>query len=1679
MQDADTTAPEALSQVRSLHDRGLYRQALAAGESAWGPLRGWRDPEACLLGARLAYQLGLPRTQAAILMATWRRHPSRADVRHAAVRGLLNHRGPWAAWQAWERIGPVLTEDPALQAEWMALRAIIFGAYRDWERADDMLREAIAVSPDPRDFDLERCWLLQSQDRYDEALSVILPAAGEAGIRQRVSMQRAAGLLEISGRADEAITLLHDGLQRFESVDLGMQLHGLLVDRDRHAESDACLSRVEAWLPGDDTWLGESVRAARFQSLYQRGDLAAARRVLEGARSRYFRQVRDNLDSAGEDATARLLDVPFIRQHRMTCAPATFAAICRFHGDPVDHLAVAAAICYDGTPALAERQWAESRGWAVREFELNLDDIRLLVDAGCPVGLVTVEPGSAHMQAIIGYDTRRGIYLLRDPFMPRVQELLIEGAHEAYASSGPRCMVFVPAARADWLRSLPLRHAALYDQYYALQAALDRHDRDAAVAALSRLAADAPAHRLTWWARRGLAAYDNDVHANLAAVDALLASYPEDLNLLVSRARLLAELGKTRDRLQFLRDCRERGIDHSYLLQELADGLAQDHREATATGRLLALILRRNPMSASALWTLAGQRWESGDRAGACELYRLCLCLEDKTEGYADSYFKASRFLRRTDEALAMLRRRVLHLGDRAPYAHITLARALDLLGETAAARDTLEEALQRHPRDAWLLAEAVDMLLATGEDRRAERLLAEHGTALAPVMRLQKMAAIAGFRGDAARQLSLYAEVLVAQPLHPGAIVATATILSSTRSPEAAIAFLEGHLEANPFNTWLMREKLDHVRELPVLARMPHLQAMLQRHPDDPNLLEAQAAVLAAQGDHEGAVAQLRKAIGVDPDEAWLHRSLGSALAAAGRVEDARDAYRTAISLSVDTAGVFEALLATWPGFEGRRDALAFIHGELMAQVSFGNGILEFQELARRYLEDARVQAFLEEAVRLRPDLWQSWAGLTRFRLEINNARRALDCANDMVARFPLLPRVYLERAAVHRVLGDLQAAIDDLRQSVAINPRFADAVTRLIDALEAIGDAAGAMDELDRALLRLPRHVPLHGYRAEALWRRGDRAAAIDGVEAALRWWPQYGWAWSSLVSWCQAVGEPARPLRVARELADLHPDNGELWKRLAEVTSDPAERAGHLERAIACDPRNSDFLLARCRLMAERGDIAGARARIAQRFADAEKPSEIRGFEAILTQRTGRRDEAIQAMESVVASDPAYYPGWNLLSQWYVEAGRREDALRAVRQCVQLYPQSPSALVAAAELFLAQMGDDKELAREAREYLERALRQQHSDSYIFLTLVDLYFDNEDLAAIRVLFDRGWVDVRDPYVRAREARLLLGEKRLKEALASYDALLDTMPDNDWLLFVPYGWFVAAGEGDVVRARIGLRVERADSALPLARLWMRSLVDAHQDRLDPFVRAVRKAEAVAVPAFWEEGVAWLYRQRGERAVHANALQFGMGNALDRRPRIWPALVYAAIDAENFNELRRLSRFAPADAPARALYFCAVAWRESGNHAEASRLVAQACTRPPDDSRDNLRLWLLVDGLCASERKPFDDAVYASIDLRELPPVEKMLYDMVSVMQALPDDTGGLDLKATALAFRRAMAAHGEMARHPLGRRIRRLFAQALARRDRAPSWRWPLRWLGWHWALLPQRPAQSAVPLR
>ena len=178
-----------------------------------------------------------------------------------------------------------------------------------------------------------------------------------------------------------------------------------------------------------------------------------------------------------------LLPVPFIRQHHLTCVPATLAAISSYWSVPADHLGIAEEICYDGTPSHSTRRWAENNGWLVREFTVTWESAQALLDRGIPIAVATVEPTNAHMQAIVGYDMIRGTLLVRDPYNRQLSEFLVDQFFERYRFCGPRGLAMVPTDRADRLSACVLPEAEFYDQLYAIQDHLVANRRAAAATA--------------------------------------------------------------------------------------------------------------------------------------------------------------------------------------------------------------------------------------------------------------------------------------------------------------------------------------------------------------------------------------------------------------------------------------------------------------------------------------------------------------------------------------------------------------------------------------------------------------------------------------------------------------------------------------------------------------------------------------------------------------------------------------------------------------------------------------------------------------------------------------------------------------------------------------------------------------------------------------------------------------------------------------------------------------------------------------------------------------------------------------------------------------------------------------------------------------------------------------------
>ncbi|MBV9123631.1 MAG: C39 family peptidase, partial [Planctomycetes bacterium] len=756
-------APEDLSRIRDLYSRGLCLQAYQAAQP-WGPLKAWSGTAGRVLAGRLAMNLGAPRLGRWLHLRAWRDNPFDPEAQYYYVRAVSERRGPLAAWKILKRWGDLPQADPDTRGAWLSFRASTAGRLRDFDTADYWLARAEEAAPESPWVQVERSYLLELEDRYPESLAAARRAL-ELQPWYRPGVTTTAHVLQLLDRDAEALELLREADQHIESGPAMAQLALLQTELGRFAEARQSLERYHELSPLLEKGLLQWLNAQRSDAAYYCGDYARAIEWAQAAGGPFYQKIAERL-AASTEGRRLLLPVGFVRQHHMTCAPATLSAISRFWSMPADHLGVAEAICYDGTPASSERHWAEQHHWVVREFTVTWESVMALLDRGVPFTLTTVGTASGHLQAAIGYDSRRETLLIRDPYERNFREFICSEMVKWLRSTGPRGMALVPQDKAALLEGLTFPDAALYDQLHRLQRALEEHDRAQAQETYAAMGAAAPEHRLTFQGRRALAAYDANTGEMLAAVEQLLQQFPDDNNLQLTKVSCLRQLARREERLALLKSLCEKPGSDPIFWQQYARELSSDAREHETALRLIRRALRYRPTDAGNLYGLANILWEQRQFDQALELYRFAASLEDKDERLARAYFIAARYLRKTGEAMEFLRSRFERFGKLSSQPARTLFWAYGQLEQTPDAFNILDRALELRPEDGELL------LFGAGEcgrfgnfDRASALLVAAAGQAPHTVW-LRAAADLASYQGNLRAALAMWRQVVEVEPL-------------------------------------------------------------------------------------------------------------------------------------------------------------------------------------------------------------------------------------------------------------------------------------------------------------------------------------------------------------------------------------------------------------------------------------------------------------------------------------------------------------------------------------------------------------------------------------------------------------------------------------------------------------------------------------------------------------------------------------------------------------------------------------------------------------------------------------------------------------------------------------------------------------------------------------------------
>jgi tetratricopeptide (TPR) repeat protein len=1557
---------EVLAAVQDLYDRALYLQAFQVA-TAFAPLLDWSGADAEVLAARLAGNLGADRRSRALQLRTGRAHRDHPEAGYFYARAVQERFGPLAAWTWLRTHDAPASASAATRADWCSLRAAVAADLRDFVEAERQLALADEMAPGLPWSLVVRAGVLQRQDRPDEALATALRCL-EASPWYRPGVQCAAELLLQSARSLDALALLAEADRRCESNGIAGHLSAVQADLGRWHEAEASLDRFEQLSPllerAGACWLAGRRSDAAWE-LGRREDAIAHARVA-AARSPFHRAIADRLEE-GRPARAVRLPVPFVRQHHLTCSPATLASLAAYLGRPIAHLALAERISYEGTPGRKEREWADGNGWVAREFRVTWETTLALLERGIPFSLVTVGPGSAHEQAIVGFDEARGAVLVRDPSDPLVVEYLGGPLLEQQAAFGPRGFVVLPVEQADRLAGVDLPDAPLYDVVYALERALDVHDREAARAARERLEADAPGHLLGLHADRLLAAYDADNEKALAWADAMLARFPDVASLVLARLACLRNLGREGERSAELASLCARPSPDPSFLELHAEILCGDARRSTETARLLrrARRIRRGdaaPLAVTARLLLRERRFEE-----ALAAYRFASCLDDRNEDRIGPYFAVARQLDRADEALRYLRERCARLQAVSSQPAGSLFWALEELGRADLAFAELDAALARPSADGSIALLAADAHARYGHAARAAELLESARPRARRASWLRAAAAIAAYHGEHAEAAARWREVLAAEPLALDAHRELAPLIAATEGAQAAERHLRAACERHPHHVglhhaWLARARLEGPE-----AAEPVVRHLLALHPTDAWSHRELALVLTEQRRFEEAFAAMATARELEPASPSWHCVHGVVLAGCGRLEEARAAFEEALRLDINHVAAVNELAALLDTAEQGRAAWTFVKEELVRQVVEGGSLLAFRERARSGLAPDEILATLREIHARRPDLWQSWSAVVDQLAAMQRLGEAFALAREAIDRFPLVASLWSSRAEIHRLDGQRALEREALLGVRRIDAADGGAIRRLAVLVERDGDAAGAGDLLAEGIARSPLDATIHGALAGLLWRTGRRPEALARIGRALELAPGWEWAWERHAEWSAEAGAAHDTAGLARELARRRPGALESWMTLGRLLTDAAQRGERLQaldRAIALSPRLLEAHDLKATALAEGGDLDAARAACRPEAWGEAPPVALRGREAWLEAQRGNVPLAIERMRAVVAGEPSYVWGWTCLADWHRECSEDGKYLEASEALVRERPTD--------SVPYGYRADARQRTGDTKGALADLIRAVELDPDYFFArgrLVDVLLEQGSAARARDLMRRHPRLSPDDAERSLEVRVAAAEGRRSDALSVFDGLAASIAPDATPVAKALAALEQAGWADDART-ILRRAALTPAAVHAAVLSLPPLAAARDAR-------AREAAVEALPAGPGRRAAW------EDTLEALAGQ-GFGSFvvrfLDRRREelradvvLWALAGRALFVADERYRAREWMEDWRARAGVRPwmLYNLGLVLRRLRHDAAAEEVARAALALDADHTSDAHALWAALDDAVGGR---FDEA---------------------------------------------------------------------------------------------------------
>ena len=326
----------------------------------------------------------------------------------------------------------------------------------------------------------------------------------------------------------------------------------------------------------------------------------------------------------------------------------------------------------------------------------------------------------------------------------------------------------------------------------------------------------------------------------------------------------------------------------------------------------------------------------------------------------------------------------------------------------------------------------------------------------------------------------------------------------------------------------------------------------------------------------------------------------------------------------------------------------------------------------------------------------------------EVDNPAGQIDNMNKIVEKYPNQAIAYEARGAYYDKRGELDLAINDYTQALALNSSASDVYALRANLLGEKGDMEGALADYDRAIDADPQNSNAYANRGTTRNNMGDSTGALEDLNKAISLDPQIAsyYALRGIVR--NDIGDHENAIADFNKAISLEPKNSAIYFNRGAAydnIGDFQAAIADYTQAIALDPENADIYSSRGSVYEEMNDPKSAIEDYDQAINRIPDNADYYINRGMARYKLSDFKSAIEDYDQAIALDPQNATAYNLRGASRVSQNDFKDALAYYNQAITLDPEQKESYSSRGYLYFMLYKAETDKA-QALMYLKNAV-------------------------------------------------------------------------------------------------------------------------------------------------------------------------------------------------------------------------------------------------------------------------------------------------------------------------------------------------------------------------------------